>query len=177
LLKGTLIYYKWRLDGIPPIDDRGRFIVRAFKESDKEGLRDIALRSFSDYFGHYHADELLDDKHSTQVYVDWITNLCACQDDNSRLLVAKTNESLIGFISYRLNSPAECEAVLGGVDPEYRHLGVFTSLFTHGMHWGISKNVEHIIVSTHLQNIAVQKILVRLGFEPKQAYYTFHKHF
>jgi hypothetical protein len=45
------------------------------------------------------------------------------------------------------------------------------------MAWCASRGAARMMVSTQINNVAVQKVWARLGFEPNYAYYTFHKWF
>ena len=48
---------------------------------------------------------------------------------------------------------------------------------TAGMHWCADVQAQEMIVSTQVINVAVQKVWGRLGFEPRNYIYTFHKWF
>lgn len=45
------------------------------------------------------------------------------------------------------------------------------------MQWCLDNSMKEMVVSTQITNLAVQKVWVRLGFEPYRFYYTFHKWF
>ena len=83
----------------------------------------------------------------------------------------------VGFATLRLNNSDEGEGVLFGVAPKAQGRGIYRSFMVKGMEWCMKKNATHMVVSTQITNTAVQKVWSRVGFEPNNAYYTFHKWF
>ncbi len=140
-------------------------------------IKAIAAKCFRGYFGHYHADEKLDRSKCDEAYISWAYRSCVSRDVADEVLVADLAGSIVGFASLRLNSEQEGEGILFGVAPSAQRKGIYRSLLINSMQWCLSKGARHMIYSTQITNIAVQKVLVRLGFVPSNAYYTFHKWF
>jgi GNAT superfamily N-acetyltransferase len=99
------------------------------------------------------------------------------KDVAQEVVVAEQERNIVGFATLRLNKAEETEGVLFGVAPGFQGQGIYRSLMISGMKWSQSKGARHMIVSTQIVNISVQKVWTRLGFEPSHAYHTFHKWF
>ena len=176
-LMDTLIYYARNLEKTPVPSDIGKVPVRPIRHGEEEVVRIVAAESFRGYFGHYHADYRLDPAKCDEVYVDWAVRSCVYREVADEVLVADVEGNIVGFATLKINSKEEGEGVLFGVAPSSRGQGIYRSFMVCGMEWCLSKGAEHMVVSTQITNIAVQKVWVRLGFEPASAYYTFHKWF
>jgi GNAT superfamily N-acetyltransferase len=102
---------------------------------------------------------------------------CTASDVADEVLVAEKGGEVLGFATLRLNSPAQGEGVLFAVVSAAQGQGIYRSFMIGGMHWCAARGATSMVVSTQLTNIAVQKVWVRVGFEPDHATYTFHKWF
>jgi len=177
-LTDTLIYYKFELGKKEIPEDSGVAILRPVRRGEDEPeVRKIAEGSFKGYFGHYHADARLDRKKCDEAYVSWATRSCTMRDVADAVIVAEHNGRMAGFATLRLNSKEEGEGVLFGVAPEAQGLGIYRSFMIHGMRWCQEQSARQMVVSTQITNLAVQKVWCRVGFEPNQSLYTFHKWF
>lgn len=173
----TLVYYKRDLVKNPIPPDTGQAKVRSVQPGEEHAVKAVAAESFRGYFGHYHADERLDRAKCDAIYPDWAFRSCVLRGVADEVLVAELHNSVVGFATLCLNSPEEGEGVLFGVSPRAQKRGIYRSFMISGMEWCLSKGATHMVVSTQITNIAVQKVWVRIGFEPSHACYTFHKWF
>ncbi len=169
----TLIYYRRDLRRalprkISPIP------IRAARPEDEEEVRRIAAEAFRGYGGHYHADPRLDPMKADETYRDWAVRSCRGELADEVLVAAGEGERLSGFITLRLNGPEEVEGGLFAVSPEARGRGVSRALIVEALRWCWQRGARHMLISTQITNIAVQKVWIRAGFEPSHAYYTFH---
>lgn len=171
----TLVYYTHTFRNFQPHALTGDYTIRLFKPDEPVEVREIAKRTFAGYFGHYHADDRLDKQKCDEVYADWSYRSCAEKTDRDDVFVVDENGKMIGFATMRLNSDVEGEGVLFGVVPEAQGKGIYRQLILNAMNWCYERKCERIIVSTQINNIAVQKVWTRAGFEIAYAYYTFHK--
>jgi GNAT superfamily N-acetyltransferase len=171
----TLVYYKYDLlkKTLPEAD--GGVEIRPVNGDEFELVKKVAERSFKGYFGHYHADERLLKKDCDDVYTDWAFRSCVEREETNEVFVAVDENKVIGFATMRMNSAEEGEGVLFGVDPAAQGRGVYRAFIIAGLNWCKQKGCLSMVVSTQINNIAVQKVWVRAGFEPLHAYYTFHK--
>jgi GNAT superfamily N-acetyltransferase len=151
--------------------------TRPLKAGEEETIKLIAEEMFRGYYGHYHADERLDRTKCDEAYISWAFRSCVSKDAADEVLVAELGGALAGFATLRLNTEEEGEGILFGVIPSAQRYGIYRSFMINGMKWCVSKGASRMVVSTQIINTAVQKVWARLGFEPGQAYYTFHKWF
>lgn len=177
LLMDTLVYYALDLSRKPVPSDRSVVHFRPIHAGEEEEMRSVAVESFRGYFGHYHADPRLDKNKCDEAYVDWAIKTCASRGSNEDFLVAEIDNRIVAFGVFRINNPEEGELFLGGVLPEFQGQGIYNSFLCRAMKWCLSKNAKRIIISTQINNMAVQKVLTRFGFEIAKGYYTFHKWF
>lgn len=177
LLMDTLVYYARDLINIPIPADQEKIPVRPVRPSEVENVGQVAVKAFSGYFGHYHADERLDRKQCDETYADWAVRSCVSKEVADKVLVAVQNGTLYGFLTLRLKGSKQGEGILFGVAPESQGQGIGRSLMIHGMQWCLSKGANRMLISTQITNFVSQKLWARLHFEISHAYYTFHKWF
>ena len=173
-LMDTLVYFSRRLDADPPAES---VAVREIEPGEHGTVKAVASRAFAGYFGHYHADPRLDRGDCDAVYVDWAERSCQSREVADQVLVATLDASIAAFATLRFNDAQEGEGVLFGVAPEAQGRGVYRALMTGAMRWFKARARMRMVVSTQINNIAVQKVWSRLGFEPSASWYTFHKWF
>ncbi len=177
-LMDTLLYYSCDLKkrGVP-VDSAGP-ALRTAVPGDGNAVREVAKEAFRGYFGHYHADPRLDRDACDEVYTDWAYNSCISTETADTVLIAESPEGgIAGFATMREKSEGVGEGVLFGVAPEFQGKGIYRRFMTGGMEWCIQRGLGSMVVSTQVTNTAVQKVWVRLGFEPSHSFYTFHKWF
>jgi len=177
ILMDTLVYYGRDLKKIPIPTVTGGLLIRSIRPGEEEKVRLVAAESFRGYFGHYHADPRLDRTKCDETYVSWAVRSCLSREVADEVLVAVLDGDIIGFISLRLNNSEEGEGILNFVASEAQKKGIYQQILVAAMHWCLSKGATHMIISTQITNIFVQKVWMRLGFEPSRSYYTFHKWF
>jgi GNAT superfamily N-acetyltransferase len=176
-LADTLVYYGRNLtaETLPKLDSA--IIIRPLANGENVRVQAIAEEAFSGYLSHYHADERLDKKQCDAAYKDWANKACSTRDDVHEVLVALKKGHVLAFAALRMNDPQQGECVLNGVCPSAKGRGIYQALITAGMHWCAGFHAREMIISSQIINIAVQKVWVRLGFEPRNYVYTFHKWF
>lgn len=176
-LMDTLVYYLCHLRRVSLPDAPPPLPIRPVAPGEEHAVAAVALRCFHDYQGHYHADRNLSRGDCDDVYMDWARRSCVERDGASEVLIAEQDGVPVGFATLRLNTPGEGEGVLFAVDAAARKRGVYQSFMVDGMRWCLDKGATKMIVSTQLTNTGVQRVWTRLGFEPQQAFYTFHRWF
>lgn len=177
LLMDTLIYYVFDLSKKPIPTDHAEIPLRSILPGEEEAVRILAAESFKGYLGHYHSDKKLQYKKSDEVYSSWAFRSCYLREVAAEVLVADQGDTLLAFLTLRLNNPDEGEILLGGVSPQARGQGIYRSIIIAGMEWCLSKGTKQVIISTQLTNTVVQNVWIKLGFVPSHACYTFHKWF
>jgi len=177
LLMDTLVYYTHNLTRQQVPSDNGVAHFRPIRIDEEEEMISVAKESFRGYLGHYHTDQRLDNNKCDEAYIDWARKACASRGSDENFLVAEIEGRIVAFGVFRINSPDEGELFLGGIHPDFQGQGIYLSFLCRAMEWCLSKKAKRIIISTQLNNIAVQKVLARFGFEIAKGYYTFHKWF
>jgi GNAT superfamily N-acetyltransferase len=176
-LMDTLVYYALKFDkkGIPR--DSNSHEIRPVRPDELAEVSAIAQESFKGYYGHYHADPRLPKEKCDEVYIDWASNSVRSREVADEVLVVVGEGHLNGFATLRMNNPQEGEGVLFGVAPHAQGQGIYQTMMIGGMNWVQAQGASQMLVSTQINNLAVQKVWARLGFEMHKAYYTLHKWF
>jgi GNAT superfamily N-acetyltransferase len=176
-LMDTLVYYSRDLANapIPPLSDM--LTVRPVRDDEAWQVSAIAARAFHAYGGHYHADPHLDPEKCDAVYESWAYRSCVSREVAHEVLVAERESELVGFVTLRKQSPESGEVPLYGVDPSLQGQGIGRGLIIGALRWYESQGIAKMFISTQITNLSSQKVWFRLGFEPVQYQYTFHKWF
>jgi hypothetical protein len=173
----TLIYYSYNLKGRVLPDDVSDIRIRPVRSGEEDAVRSVAREIFVGYAGHYYADSRLDKKKCDEIYSDWAYRCCVSSEVADGVLLAVHGEKIIGFGTMRINNQAEGEGLLFGVIPSLHGRKVHRSVMIGCLNWCAQKGLERMIISTQITNLASQKVWIRLGFEPRQSFYIFHKWF
>lgn len=175
-LMDTLVYFGCSLENLKTTKTIPTgIVVRMASFSDKDAVLVIAKEAFRNYFGHYHTDPKLDNNAADKVYIQWAGNCISNMSYDAPVLIAEKKGQVVGFLAMRLNSPEEGEIVLNGVLPDHQGQGIYSSLFEQSKHILSEISANRAIVSTQINNYAVQKVWVRSGLVLEHSYYTFHK--
>lgn len=177
LLMDTLIYYSCNLRKNSPPEYVSEIKIRPFKPGEEKIIKSIAAEAFNSYIGHYHADSRLDKTKCNETYADWAYKSCLHKEVADQVFVAELKEKVIGFGTVRANSSDEGQYILAGILKPYQGMGTYRMILINCMKWCIARNIGTIITATQITNMAVQKVWIRLGFDPSLSYYTFHKWF
>ncbi len=177
LLMDTLVYYEHNLHLTNIIVPNEKITIRGILPGEAEDVRALAAESFKGYCGHYHADPKLDVHQCDDVYTSWAYNSCISKDFATEVFVAVLDDKIVGFATLRINDPKESEVVLNGVLPKTQRMGIYRMLIENSLIWSIRHCMKRMIISTQITNIAVQKVWVRVGFQPTSSFYIFHKWF
>ena len=177
-LMDTLVYYaRDDLDRKTIPLDRGISTIRPAGPGDAPKVYAVAAEAFKDYYGHYHADPRLDRTKCDEAYMDWAYRSCVSREAADAVLAAVLQDEIVGFSTLKLNSFDEAEWLLSGVLPKTQGKGIYQALAINNLLWAEEEGAKRLIVSTQINNLAVQRVWIRLGFYPAYSYYTFHKWF
>lgn len=174
-LMDTLVYYVHDLARIPQRITREDVHVRSIVPGEENQVKALAADIFRGYQGHYQADKKLNPFQCEQIYQSWAYRACMFRDVADEVLVADVDGCLQGFITLKMNSSTEAEGGLFGVSTPVRGSGIAPALMCRALDWCRAKDLEKMVISTQIHNIASQKVWVRVGFEPSHAFYTLHK--
>lgn len=172
-LTDTLLEYVYKFDGRSLPDITHKTIIRDYREDDIEALMEIAKGSFE--YDRYHADPTLNNELCDKYYEQWIYNSCYGFAD--KVIVAECQDIAVGFTTGKADHTQEYgHLVLSGVSNKYRGLGIYTSMIYEGVKWLQGEGFKGVIVGTQINNIAVQKAWIKLGFSVLNSEYVLHLH-
>lgn len=177
-LMDALVYYKRVVCPKPePVQFPETIGIRHAVQDDADSVGHVARAAFSGYFGHYHADPRLDSRAADAAYVEWAENSIRSMTADTPALLALRAGTICGFMTLRLNHSDEVEIVLNAVHPDARKIGLYALLVRMAIQESAKMGVGRVVVSTQINNYAVQKVWNRQGFELFESLYTFHKWF
>lgn len=178
-LMDTLVFYTRALsDAAPAAPKAGSGIeMREANATDSGAVSLLARAAFREYIGHYHADPRLDNADADAAYIEWAQTSTANCSEEAPVVLAEDATGLLGFATLRRNDDEEHEIVLSAVHPEAQGKGVYSRLIREGLTLSAKRGAGRVVVSTQINNYAVQRVWARLGFCHTRSLYTFHKWF
>ena len=175
-LMDTLVYYRRDIQG-QPLPERGKVPTRHVVPDDVENVRQIVREAFRGYNSHYHADPRLDRAACDDVYVDWAVRSCSQKDLADEVLIAEAGEESQGFLTLKILDTNDGDGRLFAVAPRAQGRGIGQALLVDGLYWCLEHGMRGMVISTQITNLVSQASWVRVGFNPYQSFYTFHKWF
>jgi len=176
-LMDTLVYYRLELKGAAIPERALALPIRTARPAESAAVGRLAAAAFASYFSHYHADPRFDRRKVDEVFIDWAARSCADKAVADEVFVAAAGEELGAFATMRRNDAEEGEGVLFAVHPRHQSKGIYRDLMISGMQWCAERGCRRMVVSTQINNYAVQRVWTRLGFLTYESFYTFHKWF
>jgi ribosomal protein S18 acetylase RimI-like enzyme len=155
------------------------FVLRLATSSDIEPLAQVADSSFAGHFGRFHADPRIGHAAATKIYEEWIRSCANGWAD--WIVVAMHGDRIAGYSAWK--KPAELDQRHGirlghfsiaAVHPDFSGRGLFTALTRAGMEQ-LHSSADWIEAPTHIDNHAVQRGFLRLGWRIAGAQHSFHK--
>mgnify|MGYP005837495399 CR=1 FL=1 len=170
----SLIYYKANIEAISinPLKNRLNFIQ--INNENKEILNKIIPIIFKDYQNHYFSNPFLDKEKIIEGYIEWAKNFSGIEVGKISWLIYSEN-NIAGFATCSFNEQnKECEGVLYGVMPNFSGKGIYSDIIRFTQKYFKDKGYTKMLVSTQLQNVAVQKVWIREGFTIDHSFETYH---
>lgn len=176
-LMDTLVYYKCRVRRAQAKIRSSGFAVRPVQSGEAAEIEAIAREAFRGYRSHYHADPRLETEKCDSIYSAWARRACESQDPNETVLVATEGKKKVGFGIMRILSSGDGEAVLAGVRPGDRRVGVYAyqALLAEGTRQALQRGARRAVTSTQINNLVVQRSWIAAGWMPSHFIHTFHK--
>lgn len=175
-LMDTLVYYGRSLDDLPPKRAEPEGIsCRKGLAQDAEAVARVAHVAFAGYMGHYHSDPRLDPAAADAAYVEWAKNSTVHTSPTAPVFVAENDGQIVGFITLRHNSEDGIEIALNAVQPDQQGQGLYEVLLAYTLNHAHLTGARRVMISTQINNYAVQRVWSRLGFIHERSLYTFHK--
>lgn len=174
ILADTLVYYEAAVGDIGPPTLAVGQSYRMLGPQDAPKVKALAREAFRDYVGHYHADAKLSKEAADETYASWAHRSCEGPPVADAVIgVEDDRGDIVGFIT--LKRSGELASIeLNAVSPGYQRRGIYAALLGLAMDWVARQGCRRVSVSTQLNNVPVQKVWCRFGFEPTKSYYTFH---
>lgn len=172
LLVDTLISYIYDFKKVKLKDMEHKCSFRDPNDQDIEILKDISKKSFS--IDRFHSDPSLDNKLSDEYYEKWIENSYKGLAD--KIIVPFVDDVPVGYTTGKLpNEGSDIGVlVLSAVSSECRGRGIYTSMIYEGIKW-LEGKASFVKVGTQIDNVAVQKTWIKLGFVVYDSQYIFQK--
>lgn len=170
----TLVYYECDFEKYNPNGLKNNLTFEQIDSSNKTFLEHIVPDIFVGYQNHYFSNPLLDKSDIMKGYIEWSQGYCT-SDEGKISWYVKKNENIIGFATCSFDvSTRICEGVLYGVLSEHSGGGVYSDIIRFTQSYFLKNGYRKMLVSTQVQNFAVQKVWTREGFFIKQSYDTYH---
>jgi len=172
-LMDTLVYHARALTP----DDGAASDPRVFdlEPNDADACADVARTAFRTYHGHYHADPRLSDDAAAEAYADWAARLVREPADGRLVLGARDGGSVAGFLAGVPRGDGSSEIILNAVRPDAQRTGLYGAMLRAFLARAAERGDERVMISTQLQNYAVQRAWARAGFILYQSFHTLHR--
>lgn len=170
----TLVYYSCPLSRqiVKPLKNDLQF-ERITAET-ASLLAKIVPVIFEGYQNHYFSNSNLDPASISEGYIEWASNYWNEGENKISWFVKKLGE-IVGFATCTYNKEQnECEGVLYGVMPRFSGGGIYSDIIRFTQLYFKNLGYENMLVSTQVQNYAVQKVWSREGFFLVRSWDTFH---
>jgi ribosomal protein S18 acetylase RimI-like enzyme len=155
------------------------FVLRLATSSDIESLVETARASFAEHFGRFHADPRIGRAAATKIYEQWIRSCANGWAD--WIIVAVQRNRIVGYSAWKQPSALDQRHgirlghfSIAGVHPDFFGRGIFGALAREGMD-RLRSSADWIEGPTHIDNRAVQRGWLRLGWQIAGAQHSFHK--
>ena len=178
-LTDTILVYIRKLAApreLPPFSGRYR-VVRA-SAGQEDALAEVARLAFENYRGHYGEDPRLEGYAAGDIYSSWALNCLRGLDGCGDVMLAWDGSKPVGLVTCRNISAARADfPLVGGIPGIGRRSLVMHDLIVAGLRW--ARDQGRTIAEAHvlMTNRPMQKSMIRAGFEPESAAYTFHRWF
>lgn len=154
-----------------------RCILTDCREEDMMPLRKIARSSFK--VDRFHSDPALSNELCDAYYEKWFMNSCGGFAD--KVLIARFDSVPVGFATGK-HSEGDPFVHMGliAVSKEARGLGAGSGLEMGILHWAAEvaaaePEIKGFLHGTQINNTAMQRILVRMGFVPYTSQYVLRR--
>jgi predicted acetyltransferase len=175
LFADALVYYDVNLKKLEAKPFRNVLQFVEVQEGDLGKLREIVPIIFKEYKNHYFSNPALSKEYILEGYIEWASNYVNSKQPDRKSWLVYKEDTLIGFATCAMYAnDNSCEGVLYGVHPEFAGGGVYTDIIRFTQNYFKEAGYDKMIVSTQIQNYAVQKVWQKEGFLISKAYYTYH---
>lgn len=165
------------LHNTPMPNPSGKALVREYKSSDLNRIVELTRLCFNNY-GHYFADDILSKSDCLDAYGDWAYNTCAKPNVADKIFVAEIDDNVVGYLSFKNgvsdNGYSYSAGGIGAVDPSYRNQEIFSDITKVALQWGFDEGMEWHEHNTLINNLPVNRVFTKIGFNPTNHVMTLH---
>jgi hypothetical protein len=174
IMADTLVYYMCDIEKYIPKKLRNVDLQFEICTENKINiLSELIDKIFYNYSSHYKSNYFFDKKLVIEGYKEWACNFIGLAD--KIVFLVKKRNNIIGFATCSWNELEKtCEGVLYGVLPELSGGGIYTDIIRFTQDYYKSKGIIKMLVSTQIQNVAVQKVWSKEGFFLFESFNTIH---
>lgn len=173
IVADTLVYYGCELASTIPRPLRNTALeFRRADSSRTDDLRGLVNLIFRDYRNHYVSNPTLDHEAILAGYVEWGLSFVSSRDRGVAWIVY-LNDRPVAFANCSSDGDV-FEGVLYGVHPEFAGQGIYGDLIAFTQAHAKEQQFRRMVVSTQIDNLAVQKAWVRQGFFLERPLNTVH---
>lgn len=174
MITDSLAYYQADLEALPsrPLQHTDIRYERA-TPNHHAALNTIVRETFGDYVNHYRMNPFFDNEQVTEGYQDWVRSYAEESDARVCWLLYRGDE-VVGFANFNFEKEDLCEGILYGVKPSKRGGGVFRDIMLFAMDYARQRGYTKMMVTTQVENRAVQRVWSSLGFQVHHHDNTIH---
>jgi hypothetical protein len=172
----TLVYYELDLKSHNPRSLKNDLNFEEINSENRDVITELVPQIFNNYKNHYSSNPYLDKRDIIDGYIQW-ANEYTTNEQTGKIswLVRDSKNEIIGFATCSYNDETYlCEGVLYGIVPTKSGGGIYGDLIRFTQNYFKEKGFLKMIVSTQVQNYAVQKVWSREGFHMNKCYDTYH---
>lgn len=174
ILADTLVYYEVAVREHDPVVLGPGLRHRILGPQEAFKVEKLARAAFRNYIGHYHADPKLSSEAADEAYASWAYRSCeGLPVANVVIGIEDDRDDIVGFITLKRSGDL-ASIELNAVSPLHQRRGIYAALVGLAMNWAMKEGCSRVSVSTQLNNVSVQKVWCRFGFEPIKSYHTLH---
>lgn len=176
-LTDTLVYFRKQDIAAAAVTLPAGYRTRLATPADADAVERLSAATFAGYYGHYHVDPRLNRADADLVYSSWAASSCRSAAVADAVVLIEHGDQIVAFATLKTLEAQQFEGVLFGVDPGHQGKRLYHALMQLAQNWALDQGHAHMLVSTQITNLSVQKVWCRQGFEPSKSYYTFHQWF
>lgn len=147
--------------------------IQPYLSDDRAALMEISGTAYTATRFYY--DRGFTREQASSLYKEWISR--ECDADTSSVLVATLNDTIAGFVTCSLDSPASGRIGLLGVNEGMRGNRVGRSLVDAAQEYFIQRNIHQVRVTTQGRNVAALRLYEGAAFRVDTLHLWYHKWF
>ncbi len=170
----SLVYYSANLTSHAISAIKNDLTFEIITEANSGPMKEMIPEIFKDYQNHYFSNPFLDKEKITAGYLEFALSHTRLTNNKISWYVKK-NDIIAGFATCSFSKETkECVGVLYGIMPGFSGQKIYSDMMRFTQSYFSNLGLKRMIVSTQLQNYAVQRNWVREGFSLVDSYETYH---